>query len=176
MQTNARLAFQLLAAFVVIAVVGLFLPVFGGRSVVGRQTKNLSNAKQLATGCRLYALDHQGRFPMHLDELEPDYFVDVKSCRYGSEGLKNDPLYRMDWLYFGAGFDESNPPQLLIASPQATTTREKQMREVVHGDTSGNVVEETKYQGWLAETVKQMRVLDDARHPAKATPVDAPPK
>ena len=179
MQTNARLAIQLLAAFVVIIVIFLCAPLFypiSSVNVRGVQTQNMSNARQLGIACMAYANDHQGRFPIHLGELEPDYVTDLKSLRCVSVGLKNDPKYMMDWLYFGAGFDENNLPQLLIASPQATTTREKQQRVVIHGDVSGNIIEEAKYQQWLAETVLQIRALDDARHPAKPSPADAAPK
>jgi hypothetical protein len=178
MQTNSRLAFQLLAAFVVIVVAGLCLPLFSHVAVRGPQTKSLSNAKQLATACRLYAMDHEGRFPMHLNELEPDYIVagQPDGLRDVSLGKEDDPKYMLDWLYFGAGFEEKNPPRVLIASPQATTTAKTQKRVVIEGDMSGTIWEEPKYQEMLAETVRQMRALDDARHLSKPAPSDAPSK
>ena len=181
MQTNARLAFQLLMAFVVVVVVFLgFYFVAPGSAIhsQGMRTKNLSNAKQLAIACRLYANEHEGRFPMHLSELEPDYVAPgtLIELRCASIGEDHDPRYTMDWLYFGGGFNETAPPSVLMASPQATTVGKPQKREVIRGDFSGSILDEDQYQELLAETVRQMRALDDAQHPAKPSPVDAAPK
>jgi len=173
---NKRLALQLLVTVLVVLGAGLCLPLFSTVAVRGAQTKNLSNAKQLATGCQLYAADHAGRFPVHLSELQPDYIVDVNSLRYTTVDKDDGPKPVLDWLYFGAGFEEKNLPRILIASPQATTTAKRQQRIVVEGDTSGAVRNEPNYQEMLAETVRQMRVLDDSTHPVKPASIDAPPK
>jgi type II secretory pathway pseudopilin PulG len=42
---------------------GIALPVFGSVQVKGAQTKALSNAKQIGTALRLYAVDNNGVFP-----------------------------------------------------------------------------------------------------------------
>jgi hypothetical protein len=44
---------------------GIALPVFGQVQVKGAQTKALSNAKQIATACKLYAVDNGGLFPSY---------------------------------------------------------------------------------------------------------------
>jgi len=138
---------------------------------------SLSNAKVLATGCRLYADDHDGRFPNHLSELVPDYLsqADLDKNGYLFRASEDDPVILMDWLYFGAGFDETNAPPLLIASPQATAPDgKKQSRVIVAPDTSGMVIREAQYQEKLKETIKRMQSLDENRRlktPPVATPV-----
>jgi len=154
-----------------------YFPVFKGRAVRGPLTKNLSHAKILATGCQLYAIDHDGRFPMHLNELAPDYVrqKDLDEWRFTSLGHSERSTILIDWLYFGAGFDDKNPPALLIASPQASTFgKTKQSRIAIAGDAAGAVISEADYQKRLTETVQQMRALDYARHPK--SPTASPPK
>ncbi|MDR3401242.1 MAG: hypothetical protein P4L99_01995 [Chthoniobacter sp.] len=176
MQTNRRLALQLLTTVLVVLAAGFCLPLFSTVAVRTPMTKNLSNAKQLATGCQLYAADHAGRFPIHLSELQLDYIVNVNSLRYTTVDKGNGPKPELVWLYFGAGFDETNPPRILIASPQASTTDKKQQRIVMESDGSGAVRNEPEYQQMLTETIRQMRALDDSRHPGKSTPTDTPAK
>lgn len=118
MRDNRRLALQLLGGVLIVCVAGVvLLPVFSRTAVRGAQTKSLSNAHQLASGCKLYALDHGGRFPVHLNELEPDYISDVKSLRGVIHGSDDKPAYVYDWLYLGGGFTDANPPTIFIASP-----------------------------------------------------------
>ena len=148
----------LLCGAVAIAV-GLMLPVFGTTAVRGIQTKNLSNAKQLALAAKLYAMDNEGRFPIHLSELEPDYLPpgSLENLLYQAKADKEDPpRYKYDWLYFGAYFDEKNPPPLLIASPQAFTADKKAKRIIIDSDASGSVVNDDEYQQELRKTIEAM--------------------
>lgn len=110
---------------------------------------------------------------MHLSELEPDYMPKgaYDELRFSSVGRENDPKYLMDWLYFGAGFTEQNPPRLLIASPQATTTLPKSRRVIIEGDTSGRVINEADYAPLLAETIRQIQAEDQKRR-GKPSPQD----
>lgn len=138
---------------------------------------SLSNAKQLATGCRLYAMDHGGRFPVHLDELVPDYITEIKSLRGIVGDSADTPLYTYDWLYFGAGFTDNNPPKVLIASPHITgAVRKPPKRVVILGDISGRIFTENEYQKILSETVRQMRELDDRQHPSQPPSANSPAK
>ena len=127
--------------------------------------KNLSRAKILQTACLIYANDHDGRFPVHLSELDPDYIPagGYNELRFSSMGQNDDPRFLMDWLYFGAGFTDQNPPALLIASPQATTTQPKLKRVIVQGNGSGRVISEDEYLPLLGETVRQMQTQDEQR-------------
>ena len=146
------------------------LPVFGRKSVVGVQTKQLSNAKQLGTAAKLYAMDNEGRFPLHLAEVEPDYLPSGSFEQLLCEAIDGDkklPRLKYEWLYFGAFFDEKNPPPLLIASPQAFTADKKQKRVIIRGDGSGSIVNDDEYQQELRKTI-------DAMHQRAGTPASKP--
>ena len=64
-------AFTLIELLVVISIIailaGIALPVFGEVQVRGAQTKQLSNAKQIGTACKLFAMDNTGNFPRWTD-------------------------------------------------------------------------------------------------------------
>jgi prepilin-type N-terminal cleavage/methylation domain-containing protein len=69
MKTTKSNAFTLIELLVVISIIailaGIALPVFGQVQVKGAQTKALSNAKQIATALKLYAIDNSGLFPSY---------------------------------------------------------------------------------------------------------------
>jgi len=60
-------AFTLIELLVVIAIIAILaslaLPVFASVLDRAKQTKDLSNAKQIGLGCRLFATDHDGVYP-----------------------------------------------------------------------------------------------------------------
>jgi prepilin-type N-terminal cleavage/methylation domain-containing protein len=62
-------AFTLIELLVVISIIailaGIALPVFSQVQERGAQTKTLSNGKQIGLACKLYATDHDGRFPTY---------------------------------------------------------------------------------------------------------------
>ena len=147
-----------------IALIGLvavlFLPVFGRTAVRGLQTWDLSNAKSLGIASTLYLDDHEGNFPTHLLELVPDY-IDAQNWSrllYAAHKDKEEkPVPQFDWLYFGAFFDDKNPPPMLIASPQAFTEEKANKRIVVLANSSASIVSEEEYQDLLRKTIKAMR-------------------
>jgi prepilin-type N-terminal cleavage/methylation domain-containing protein len=67
MKTNPPAAFTLIELLVVISIIavlaGIALPVYSTIQERGAQTKDLSNAKQIALACKLYAADNDGKFP-----------------------------------------------------------------------------------------------------------------
>ncbi len=67
MQNKNSSAFTLIELLVVISIIavlaGIALPVFSTVQERGAQTKDLSNAKQIALGCKLFAADNDGKFP-----------------------------------------------------------------------------------------------------------------
>jgi hypothetical protein len=142
----------------------------------GVQTRNLSNARQIATACKLYAQNHEGHFPIHLSELEPNYVSRGALSRLGcAREEPDDELdHPMNWFYFGAGFDDKNPPQLLIASPQGALTRRIQKRVTIKGDMSWQIVNEDDYERLFGQTVKQMEALQESRKPQPSTPAPDP--
>lgn len=160
-----------LAAFVLSVIAALaFVPLFGGTAKRGMLTRNLSYAKQLALGAKLYALDYDGRYPVHLSELMPDY-IPVESwdrLLFTMQKDKNqDPAPPFqDWLYFGAFTDQDHPPRILIASPQAIGVKGKNRRVIAAGDTSASIVFEEEYQAELAKMIVELRLRRDAMTPA----------
>ncbi|MEP6669225.1 MAG: prepilin-type N-terminal cleavage/methylation domain-containing protein [Chthoniobacter sp.] len=71
MKTSKTNAFTLIELLVVISIIailaGIALPVFGEVQVRGAQTKALSNAKQIGTACKLFAMDYSGNYPRWSD-------------------------------------------------------------------------------------------------------------
>jgi prepilin-type N-terminal cleavage/methylation domain-containing protein len=69
MKASKKAAFTLIELLVVISIIailaGIALPVFGSVQVKGAQTKALSNAKQIGTALRLYAVDNNGQYPSY---------------------------------------------------------------------------------------------------------------
>jgi len=67
----ASTAFTLIELLVVMAIIAILvsiaLPVFVGILERGQQTKDLSNAKQIGLGLKLYAGDNDGKFPVNLN-------------------------------------------------------------------------------------------------------------
>lgn len=70
-RTSNKAAFTLIELLVVISIIailaGIALPVFGEVKVRGDQTKALSNAKQIGTACKIYAVDYSGYYPQYTD-------------------------------------------------------------------------------------------------------------
>ena len=68
-------AFTLIELLVVITIIAILasiaLPVFSSVTERANQTKDLSNAKQIALGCKLYAGDHDGKFPYQNGQVDP---------------------------------------------------------------------------------------------------------
>jgi hypothetical protein len=100
------------------------------------ETKALSNARQIALACHLYASDNDGNFPPKLDDLVPVYLQD--------RGLFISPLSAkkeaMGYDYFGfGGTDSGNPKHLLLRSRDTTPDG---LRVIVYFDCSGELKED----------------------------------
>ena len=150
-----------LVVLAVALLIGILLPPTCDRvSQPEAHTRNLSNAKQLATGVQLYALDHDGRFPMHLSELVPDYIPadTFDALLYRAKAGDQDDLHlQFDWLYFGAFFDEKTAPSIIVASPQTTGFKGKlPKRIVVAADLTASIISDDQYQIELKKTIEAM--------------------
>lgn len=98
-------AFTLIELLVVISIIailaGIALPVFSQVQVRGAQTKALSNAKQIGTALKLYALDNNGAFPSYaLKDGKPDTSSRVQTSNVAFAQLVPDYMPSEDifWL------------------------------------------------------------------------------
>ncbi|MEA3211118.1 MAG: hypothetical protein QOE70_4175 [Chthoniobacter sp.] len=162
---------------VVVVLVGLFAWPAYGPGVPSVVFRNLSYAKQLGLAAKLYAADHQGRYPVHLSEVMPDYLPADAWKKMLFEPMMTSQTTapaRYDWIYFGAFTDENKPPRILIASPQAITDSGKSRRVVINGNISGEIMDEGRYQEELRQTIVDLnkRIL---AQPASETDDKLPP-
>ena len=118
----------LLVVSTVAILAGVALPVFGEVKERATLTKALSDAKQIGTACRIYAVGNDGKFPAKLEELIPDYLPDpsILACPYP------DPAKPVAYEYFG-GTEKDDPKKILLASPAV----EGKGRVLVYVDGSG---------------------------------------
>jgi len=76
MNKKTSSAFTLIELLVVIAIIAILaslaLPVFASVLDRAKQTKDLSNAKQIGLGCRLFAADHDGVYPNMNGWVDPN--------------------------------------------------------------------------------------------------------
>ena len=114
---------------------GIALPVFSQVQLKGKQVKSLSQAKQIAIGCRLYAEDHDGAFPKTLEELVPQILPsrDIFICPLSPPGEA------MGYIYFGG--KETDPAENVLIVSKSVDRRGK--RIVVHVDMSGAIEQYT---------------------------------
>lgn len=122
---------SLFAVMVIVSILaGVALPVFGAVKEKALLTKALSNAKQVGAACKIYALEHDGKFPAKLEDLVPEIIPDasVLLCPYP------DPKNPVPFEYFG-GSENDGPQKVLLASPAV----EGKGRVFIYVDGSGKV-------------------------------------
>lgn len=110
---------------------GVALPVFGEAQENAKATKSLSNARQLVTGCKLYAVDHQGQFPPNLDALVPDYMA--TKTPFASPFLPADPV----GYTYHPDHKDSDPGTTILIEDKFSP---KHLRVVARIDGSGEVI------------------------------------
>jgi hypothetical protein len=107
----------------------------------GILSRELSHAKQVAIGLRLFADDHDGKLPAELFELFPDYLVEHQVFFSASS---NEPSEQ--FLYFpddrAPNFDET----VIVASPRPAGSGK---RAVARRDGSASVMKESDFQELL---------------------------
>ena len=70
--TSAFTLIELLVVITIIAILAsIALPVFSSVTDRANQTKDLSNGKQIGLACKLYAGDHDGKFPYQNGQVDP---------------------------------------------------------------------------------------------------------
>jgi prepilin-type N-terminal cleavage/methylation domain-containing protein len=125
-------AFTLIELLVVIAIIAILasiaLPVFSSVQERGKQTKDMSNGKQIALGLKQFAVDHNGTFPNKVpDVVSTDYDAGATPLSGGSKS--NDAFW---WLFpnyltsedifsVGGSAWSPNPPNNVLDPSTATT-------------------------------------------------------
>jgi prepilin-type N-terminal cleavage/methylation domain-containing protein len=70
--TSAFTLIELLVVITIIAILAsIALPVFSSVTERANQTKDLSNAKQVGLACKVYAGDHDGKYPFQNGQVDP---------------------------------------------------------------------------------------------------------
>jgi hypothetical protein len=111
---------------------GLALPVFAQVQVRAKETQSLSNAKQIALACQLYALENKGNFPQTLEELVPVYLPDRKTLVCPLSG----PTVPIGYEYFGG--KQTDPPETVLLASKALSKGKR--RVIAHTDASAELV------------------------------------
>src|SRR5438132_9726303 len=93
MKTKNIKAFTLIELLIVVTIIAVLasiaLPAFIGVKERGDQTKDLSNAKQIALGLRQFAIDNNGQYPSHPPAAS-------YSAAVGNPATSNDAFW---WLF-----------------------------------------------------------------------------
>ncbi len=126
MKTSKNNAFTLIELLVVISIIAILaciaLPVFGEVQVRGAQTKALSNAKQVGTACKLFAMDYSGNYPRWTDMTQnPPVPADTSGLTDSNSVLRTLlPDYITDetifWNPKAAGYCNKTPPDNRIGT------------------------------------------------------------
>lgn len=109
---------------------------------MGVETREMSDLKQVATACRLYAEDHEGRFPPTLGELIPEILPDHRMLF--TRARDGDPPQP---IIYRVGFKADDPvDSLVVASPRPFESSRGRRRVVVFVDNSARIVTEAEFQ------------------------------
>jgi len=112
---------------------GAALPVFSKVQEKGKATKSMSNAKQLATACKLYAIDNKGKFPPTLQALVPDYLANKDI--FPSPFRPEVPL----GYEYTPGLTATSPPNTVLIEDKFAPEVAHE-RVVAHVDASAEVI------------------------------------
>ncbi|WP_063768922.1 DUF4190 domain-containing protein [Verrucomicrobium sp. BvORR034] len=98
-----------IALAIVSILASLALPTFSRIQERGNITKSISNVRQLVTACKIYASDHNGKYPANLEELVTDGVLEQASY----ESLLRCPLSTEypGYEYLGAGQNDGDNPE-----------------------------------------------------------------
>jgi prepilin-type N-terminal cleavage/methylation domain-containing protein len=96
-QTKLSAAFTLIELLIVVTIIAVLasiaLPAFIGVKERGDQTKDLSNAKQVALGLRQFAIDNNGQYPSKHPAVD---YSDAAATALATGDFSNDAFW---WLF-----------------------------------------------------------------------------
>ncbi len=149
MKTSSQKAFTLVELICVVAIIAVLAALLAGLyshvQESGRQTKCLHNLTQIATAVHLFAIDHEGRFPVFKDfdvPLEPYipdprifYCPSAEGKGNRADGRRNDyflSLAANDWVWDADGHIHA-VGKLALVQPNPSST-------VMCGDATGSLL------------------------------------
>lgn len=121
----------------------------------GKQTFELMNLKQVGTAAKLYAMDHQERFPKTLEELVPDYLGDRELLF--TRAMDGEPPQMVE--YFPGYGERDDAGIVIVASPRPMEGPKGRKRAVIYTDISGVVIPEAQFQ----EAIQKQRAAKRGR-------------
>ncbi len=114
----------------------LALPAFNGIQQRAMLTKSISNARQIVLACKIYASDHEGKYPGDLDVL-------IKEGILSDERVLHDPLSKdasaIGYDYLGAGMKDNDPPDKILLQSKSLSMGK---RVIGYNDASVQAVRE----------------------------------
>jgi hypothetical protein len=128
-RTRTRLAKVLCAAALLFCLAWVLVAVVIRPRMVMRD--RLHRAMSIGLACRLYAVDHGGKFPETLPQLVPSYLPDAQFLAFPSR----DGSHMLDYEYFG-GTDTDPPDAVLLRVPPEQPGGPA---VIVHADSSGMI-------------------------------------
>ena len=142
-----------IALFIGVVFVVLAASLFPQRQPDGRFAHSMSNLKQIGWSLHLYAKDNDGRMPLLLSALTPEFLEADSLPKLRFQDL--DGKTGLDWLYYPkADFNALPDVTILAASPRTMRLAGKEKRMVLHGDTSVTTMLEPDFQKQLAEELR----------------------
>ena len=113
--TNSR-AFTLIELLVVIAIIailaGMLLPALAKAKEKAQKARGINNLKQIGLAFRIFAEDHQGRFPHHVSTNEG-----------GSAEFALGSRVNEIWRHYQAMKDELSTPKIVVSPAPETEKR-----------------------------------------------------
>lgn len=102
----------------------LAVPAFNSVQRQGNQMKSVSNAKQLVLGMKMYAQDHDGKFPPTLETLFDEQLIDDRRL-LNVAGTIHAP--EDGWEYRGAGLSDTSPSDTVVLVSRVTFPDKKRV-------------------------------------------------
>lgn len=105
------------------------LPAFAMVRERGQQTQTVNHAKQIVLACKIYAQDHDGKFPDDLETLLKEGLI--------TDDVLRDPLLHDDsqvgYVYDGAGRKETDQANSVIVRSKASDSRGRRVVARIDG-------------------------------------------
>ena len=141
------------ALFVVVAIVVWAGQPGSSNGVASTLVRSMNNVRQIGLALLLYAKDNDGKLPLLLSALSPDY-LDADSLpklRFRDQDGKTD----LDWLYYPkANINTLPDTTILAAAPRTRRHGGNEKRIVLHRDGSVVTMPEAEFQKQLAEELR----------------------